>query len=363
MGHTLAEIADALGAKAVGNTAFEITAAAEPAQACATDLAVALDPKYAGDLSKGAARAALLSEDAPWQDFGLEGAVLVTRARYAMSGLTQALDPGPVIPVGIHPTAVIHDTAVIGDNAAIGPFVVIGRGVRIGDRSRIAAHVSIAEETQIGSDALLYSGARIGAKATIGDRLTVHHNASIAADGFSFVTPEKSAVEEVRETVGVRGDAKGQSWERIHSLGSVTIGDDVEIGANACIDRGTIRDTVIGRGTKLDNLTQIGHNVVLGEDCLICGMAGVAGSSRIGDRVVLGGHTAVNDNITLGDDVIAGGGSKIASNIPAGRVVWGYPATKMDAQVEIYKSLRRLPRLFQQVAEMKKAVSKLSKSD
>ncbi|MDJ0993890.1 MAG: UDP-3-O-(3-hydroxymyristoyl)glucosamine N-acyltransferase [Dinoroseobacter sp.] len=363
MGYTLAEIADALDAQAVGDTALRISGASEPTTAGPDQLAIALDPQYAAMLSEGSARAALLSGDAPWKDYGLAGAVLVGRARYAMSGLTQLLDPGPELAKGIHPTAIIDETAEIGDGAAIGPYVVIGRGVRIGARARIAAHVSVAEMARLGDDLLLYSGVRIGAYATIGDRFIAHHNASIAADGFSFVTPEKSAVEEIRETVGVRGEAKNQSWTRIHSLGSVTIGDDVEVGANACIDRGTIRDTIVGRGTKLDNHTQVGHNVVIGEDCLMAGMSGVAGSSVLGNRVVLGGHVGVNDNIVIGDDVIAGGGSKIASNAPAGRVLWGYPATKMDTQVETYKALRRLPRLFEQVSELKKAVSKLSKSD
>ncbi|MEM9395430.1 MAG: UDP-3-O-(3-hydroxymyristoyl)glucosamine N-acyltransferase [Pseudomonadota bacterium] len=363
MGHTLAKIAEALNAQAVGDTSLTIQGAAEPAMAGPDQLAMALDPKFAADLPKGSARAALLSADAPWQEYGLKGAVLVARARYAMSGLTKLLDPGPEIAPGIHPTAIIDASAEIGDGAAVGPYVVIGRGVRIGARARIASHVSVAEMAQLGADVLLYAGVRIGAYARIGDRFTAHHNASIGADGFSFVTPEKSAVEEVRETVGVRGEAQNQSWTRIHSLGSVTIGDDVEVGANACIDRGTIRDTIVGRGCKLDNHTQIGHNAQLGEDCLMAGMSGVAGSSRLGNRVVLGGHVGVNDNITIGDDVIAGGGSKIASNAPAGRVLWGYPATKMDTQVETYKALRRLPRLFDQVAELKKAVSKLGKSD
>jgi len=116
-----------------------------------------------------------------------------------------------------------------------------------------------------------------------------------------------------------QGDAAQQSWTRIHSLGAVTIGNDVEIGANAAIDRGTIRDTSIGDGTKLDNLVHIGHNVQIGRDCLLCGQVGIAGSSRIGDRVVMAGQCGVNDNIFVGDDVIAGGATKIFTNAPAGR--------------------------------------------
>ena len=143
----------------------------------------------------------------------------------------------------------------------------------------------------------------------------------------------------------------------------ISIGDDVELGANACIDRGTVRDTQIGNGCKFDNLAQIGHNVVIGNDCLICAQVGIAGSSRIGNNVVLGGQTGVSDNIFIGDNVITGGATKVLSNVPAGRVMLGYPAMKMDTQLDIYKQLRRLPRVIADVASLKKAVSKTDPSD
>lgn len=363
MVYSLSRIAEALGAQVVGNADLKVRGASEPAIAGPDELALAMDPKYADGLAQGKARAAMLWGDAPWQDFGLEGAILVSRARYAMSGLTTLMDPGPEIAQGIHPTAVIDPTAEIGPDAAIGPFVVIGRAARIGPRARIAAHCVIAEEAVLGGDILLHAGVKIGARVILGDRTICQPGASIGSDGFSFVTPETSAVEEVRKTVGARGDAVGQSWTRIHSLGSVEIGADVEIGANSCIDRGTIRNTTIGRGTKLDNLVHIGHNVQIGEDCLLCGQVGIAGSSRIGNRVVLAGQVGVNDNIVIGDDVIAGGATKIFTKTPAGRVLLGYPAMKMQSHVESYKAIRRLPRLAQQVAELQKAVSKLTRND
>jgi UDP-3-O-[3-hydroxymyristoyl] glucosamine N-acyltransferase len=185
----------------------------------------------------------------------------------------------------------------------------------------------------------------------------------IGSDGFSFVTPEKSGVEEIRETLGVRADHHPQGWSRIHSLGSVAIGDDVELGANVCIDRGTIRDTEIGSGTKLDNLVHVGHNVTVGRDCLLCGQVGIAGSARIGDRVVMAGQCGVNDNIFVGDDVIAGGATKIFTNAPAGRVLLGYPAVKMTTHIEMQKALRRLPRLAATVAALQKAISKPTGKD
>jgi UDP-3-O-[3-hydroxymyristoyl] glucosamine N-acyltransferase len=344
MGHTIAQIAKALGAQAEGDLSIMVTGAAEPASATARHLALAMDPKYADGLGKGAAVAALLWQGADWQALGLRAAIFAPRGRLAMAGLSRMLDPGPVIASGVHHLAVVDPTARIGAGAAIGPFVVIGAGAVIGANARIASHVSIAEEVLIGADALILQGARIGARVVIGDRFICQPGAVIGADGFSFVTPEKSGVEEIRETLGQRAGFTDQNWVRIHSLGAVTIGNDVEIGANACVDRGTIRDTVIGDGTKLDNLVHIGHNVQVGRDCLLCGQVGIAGSSRIGDRVVLAGQCGVNDNIFVGDDVIAGGGTKIFTNAPAGRVLLGYPAVKMETHLEMQKALRRLPR-------------------
>ncbi len=359
----LTEIAEALGADLFGDGSIEINGASEPGTAGADDLALAMDPKYADGLSEGQARAAILWQGADWEALGLEAALVVPRARYAMSGLTRLLDPGPEVAEGIHPSTVVDPSAVIGDGARIGPLVVIGRGVRIGENAVIAGHVSVAEDAFIGDDAVIHSGVRIGARVHIGHRVFIQPGAVIGADGFSFVTPEKSRVEAARESLGRDVEALNTNWTRIHSLGAVEIGDDVEIGANTCIDRGTIRATSIGRGTKLDNLVHIGHNVVVGEDTLICGQVGIAGSTRVGNRVVFGGQVGVSDNIFVGDDVVAGGATKIMTKVPAGRVVLGYPAMKMDQFIQAGQNWRRLPRLFADVASLKKAISKDQSSD
>lgn len=363
MAYTIADIAAAVGGEAFGALDLTIRGAAEPAVARPDELALAMDPKYADGLAQGQARAAILWDGADWQALGLESAIFVARSRFAMSGLTRLMDPGPKVAPGIHPTAVIADDVQIGANAAIGPFVVIGEGARIGENAVIASHTSIAEFAQIGDNALLHSGVRIGARVRIGDRFIAQAGGVIGADGFSFVTPEKSGVERARETLGDQGEISAQSWTRIHSLGAVLIGDDVETGANVTIDRGTIRDTQIGRGTKLDNQVHIGHNVVVGQDCLLCGQVGIAGSTRIGNRVVLGGQCGVSDNIFVGDDVVAGGATKIFTNAPAGRVLLGSPAVKMETHVEMQKSLRRLPRLVRQIAELQKTVSNKDNND
>lgn len=364
MGHTIEQIAAALGAEALGAVDLEVTGLAEPARAGPDQLALAMSEKFLADLSKGAARAAVLGAGSDWQALGLKAAIIAPRPRYALAGLTAAMDRGPGIAAGVHATAVIDASARIGAGAAIGPFVVIGRGARIGANARIDAHASIGAEAAIGDDAVIHAGVRIGARVRIGDRVFIHPGAVIGGDGFSFVTPEKSTVERARETLGkAAAPAASQSWTRIHSLGSVVLGDDVEIGANTAIDRGTIANTEIGDGTKLDNLVHIGHNVRIGRDCLICGQVGSAGSTVIGDRVVLGGQCGLSDNIVIGDDVVAAGATKIFSNVPSGRMLMGSPAVKMDTQVEIYKAMRRLPRVMKTVEALQKAVFNRGQND
>ena len=363
MSHRLRDIAAALGADAAGDLDMMIDRASEPAHAGPQDLALAMDARYADGLAQGQAKAAILWAGADWQAMGLKAAIFAPRSRFTMAGLTRHLDPGPAITAGIHRMSLVDPSASIGDGAAIGPFVSIGADVVIGPRARIASHVSIAEGVRIGPDALILQGAHIGARVVIGDRFICQPGAVIGSDGFSFVTPEKSGVEEIRQSLGKRQEIHDQSWARIHSLGSVVIGDDVEMGANSCIDRGTIRDTVIGSGTKLDNHVHVAHNVQVGRDCLLCGQVGVAGSASIGDRVVLGGKVGVSDNIFVANDVIAGGGTIILTNAPAGRVLLGYPAMKMETHIELQKALRRLPRLAARFAAFEAVMPKSSDSD
>lgn len=363
MPYTIAAIAQSLGVPFEGDGAVLVSSVAEPASAGPDQLALAMRPDFAEGLTQGAARAAMLWQGADWQSFGLSAAILAPRPRYAMSALSGMMDLGQGYGAGIHPSAVIDPSAKLGQNVAVGPFAVIGADAIIGDGSVIGPQVQIGWQAQIGTHAILHAGVRIGARVTIGDRFIGQPGACIGADGFSFVTPEPSGVEKARASLGEEGNTASQPWARIHSLGAVTIGNDVEVGANSCIDRGTVRDTQIGNGCKFDNLVQIGHNVVMGEDCLVCAQVGIAGSTVIGQNVVLGGQSGVSDNLVIGDRAILGGASVVLSNVPAGRVMLGYPAVKMDTHVESYKGLRRLPRLFRDVADLKKAVSKLTGND
>jgi len=358
MTFTIQQIADALGAEAAGDVDLPIAAAAEPADAGPLDLALAMSAKYAKELSSGQALAALVWPEADWQEMGLKAAIFAPRPRMAMSGLTALLDQGQGYARGIHASAIIDPTAELGEDVSIGPLCVIGAGARIGAGSVLGPHCVIGAGASLGQGAYLRDMVSIGARVRIGDRFICQPGSRIGSDGFSFVTPEVSTAETVRTTMKDSGDAKPQSWARIHSLGSVTIGNDVEIGANCTIDNGTIRDTEIGSGTKLDNLVHVGHNVRTGTDCLICGQTGLSGSVVIGNNVILGGQCGVADNTFVGDNVVATGATKIISNVPAGRVMMGYPAIKMELHTEIYKAQRRLPRLMRDVAALRKAVFK-----
>ncbi len=342
---TVEELADALGGGFAGDGTLEISGPAEPAAAKSDQIALAMDSSYASALAEGSARSAILWPGADWQSFGLAAAIFAPRPRYVLAGVTRFFDPTEAPPSGIHQTAVIASGAQIPADAYVGPFVVIENGVRIGSGAQIHSHVSIGADTVIGENALLHAGVRIGARIRIGARFIAQPGAVVGGDGFSFVTPQPGIVEEARATGSVAAEDQS-AYVRINSLGAVVIGDDVEIGANACIDRGTIADTVVGNGTKIDNLVQVGHNVRVGETCLLCGHVAIGGSTVIGDRVVLGGKAAIADHLTIGANSVITGNSGVASNVPPNRVMMGYPAVPMEQNVEMYKALRRLPRLL-----------------
>ena len=358
------EIAKALGAEAFGDLSLEIFAVNAPEKAGANELALGMDPSYEEALLASNARAAIVWPDADWEAMGFKAAIIAPRSRYTLSGVTHLFEKKPVIEAGIHPTAIIADTAQIGKNPAIGAFVVIGENVHIGDNARILSHSSISEGARIGNNALLYNSVRIGARVEIGDAFICQAGTVIGVDGFSYVTPKPGAIEEAKATGQISKQGETQGFARINSLGTVVIGNNVEMGANCAIDRGTIENTTIGNGTKFDNLVHIGHNVTIGETCLICGQVGIAGSTVVGDRVVLGGQVGLADHITVGSDVIAAGKSGVSSNVPSGRVIMGSPAMKMELNVEAYKALRRLPRTLAKFLQLERTVQDLvSKAD
>ena len=358
MRYTVREIAHAIDAEATGDLDLTILKLSEPFAAGPNDLAVAINPKYAEKLNLGRARAAILWADADWYSFGLAAAILPKNPRFTMAKLTEIMDLKQGFEDRIHPSAIIDPSARIGVDVTIGPGAVIGPNAKIGPRCVIGPLSFIGWKTEIGSESYIREQVSIGAGVSIGERFIANPGARIAGDGFSFVTPEPNAVDAVRATLGVQEKMTPQRWSRIHSLGSVTIGDDVEIGANTTIDSGTIRPTRIGHRTKIDSLVHIAHNVIVGHDTLICGQAGLAGSVTIGNHVIIAGQVGVADNLTIGDCVVLGAACKVLTSVRAGKVMLGYPATEMRSQIDAYKSLRRLPRIMRDIAAIKKAVFK-----
>lgn len=352
----LADIAAALDARVEGDGSLEIVRPVHPTEATGpADLALAMDKALVPLLESTKARAAVVAEGAVVPEGRLDGWIVVGRPRYAMAGLTDVFEKPVHAEPGVHPSAVIAPDAVIGDGVSIGPLVYVGPKAVVGDRTILMAHVTVGAEATVGTDCLFHPGARVGERCAIGNRVILHHNASIGADGFSYVTPERGSVESAKATGRV--EATNAMLRRINSLGAVVLADDVEVGANSAIDRGTIADTRIGRATKIDNLVQIGHNVQVGDMCMICGHAGIAGSVTIGNRVVLAGRVGVADHVRIGDDAVIAGMSGVGTDVPAKSVMMGYPAIKRSTFFEQFKMLARLPRLFADVAELKKKLS------
>ncbi|MEO1276279.1 MAG: UDP-3-O-(3-hydroxymyristoyl)glucosamine N-acyltransferase [Pseudomonadota bacterium] len=351
--HRLADIAAATGLEGEGDLSLRVRRPAEPASAGAEDLALAMAPKYAEALQAGAARAAVLWVGADWRALGLEAALFAPRAQVALSAVTGHFAPPLDLDPGIHPTAIVSEEAEVGEGAWIGPYAIIRPDVRIGAGARIGPHVTIGRGTTIGEDALIHAGVRLAHDLVIGDRVVIQAGACIGGDGFSFATPERGSVEAARAQGHVDEASRNTAYRRIASLGRVVIGDDVEIGAAACIDRGTIADTTIGSGTKIDNQVMLGHNVRVGETCLICGQVGLAGSTTVGDRTVLGGQVGVGDHIAIGADCVLAGGTLVGSDIKDGSVMMGAPAKSRQAQMEEMMALRRMPRLIAQMREVR----------
>ncbi len=360
--YTLQEIADAIDGRLIGDGNLRIARLAHPSDVAGPeDLALAMDPSLLPLLKDAKNVAAVVAGDENLSAF-VASRILVARPRVAMAKLTALFARPVVVSPGIHPSAVIAESAKIGANAAIGAFVYIGPNAVIGDNAVLHPHCYIGEEAVIGDNALVHSGVRIGAGTKIGDRVIIHFNASIGADGFSFVTPQMGSVEVAKAGSGGAVTATNTSLIRIASLAPVVIGNDVEIGANTSIDRGTIASTRIGNGTKIDNQVQIGHNVVVGDNCMLCGRVGIAGSAKIGNRVVLGGAVGVADHVTIGDDAIAMAMSGIAGNVAPRTIVGGLPASPREKVMENLFNVNRLKNFFRKIEDLGQRLDKLEKS-
>lgn len=315
-------------------------------------LALALSEGEIANLENTKAKAALVPLGVSFEGVST---IEVERPRLAMMKLLHVFYEAPDTPSGIHPSATVHPEAKLGKNVSIGPNAVVSRGAIIGDNTKLLPNVYVGKFANIGSDCLFHPSACIGDFVQIGSRVILHHGVSLGADGFSFVTETPDNIEQAREGGGVVGGKENQKVYKIPSLGSVEIGDDVEIGANTTIDRGTIENTTIGAQTKIDNLVMIGHNCKIGKACMIVSQVGIAGSCTIGDRVVIAGQAGLADHITIGDDCIILAQCGVTKSWPAKSVLMGAPAvsrkdflkrlkylSEAEVMVEKYKKYQHL---------------------
>ena len=360
---TLREIATAIDGTLTGDGSLRIARLAHPADISGTsDLALAMDAKLLPLLKNSEAVAAVVAARDENESGFIGARIAVARPRVALARLTALFAEPVTVAPGIHASAVIEKSAVIGKDVRIGALSYVGANAKIGAGSVLHPQSYIGEGASIGDNALIFSGVKIGAGTVMGVNAIIHFNTAIGADGFSFVTPQTGSVEAAKASGGTAVTASNTSLIRIASLAPVIIGDDVEIGANTSIDRGTIASTRIGRGTKIDNQVQIGHNVVIGEDCMICGRTGIAGSAIIGNRVVLGGAVGVADHVTVGDDAIAMAMSGIAGNVAPRTVVGGIPAAPRERVVESLFNVGRLKQFYKKIEHLAERLEKLEKN-
>jgi UDP-3-O-[3-hydroxymyristoyl] glucosamine N-acyltransferase len=332
----LKELANILGAELSGSGDTDITGVAGVREAAEGQITFITGKNYLKDLSQSRASAALVPPDTPDMHLPM---LRVKNPRLAFARALELFYVKPYHPLGISDKAAIGRNVVIGADPSIHPFAVIADDARIGDRVALYPGVHVGGGSIIGDDSIVYPNVSIREGIRVGKRVIIHSGTVIGSDGFGFVTDEGK-------------------HHKIPQIGGVVIEDDVEIGANCTIDRATLGNTVIKRGTKIDNLVQVAHNVTIGEHCLLAGQAGIAGSCTIGKYVVLAGQVGVADHITIGDRVMAAGGSAIVKDVPPGQVIGGYYTMPMKDWLKVQAVLPKLPELKKQVNDLEKEFHK-----
>jgi UDP-3-O-[3-hydroxymyristoyl] glucosamine N-acyltransferase len=334
----LQDIAAHLECRLEGDGSIEIRGVAGIEDAVAGDLTFFANPKYASALRSTQASAAILGETAE------PAPCAMLRARHPYLAFAQAValfaDPWRPAP-GVHPLAWVGDGVTLGADVSVGPFAAVADGTRIGARTIVHAHVTVGRQVEIGDDCVVHARVSIRERVRIGHRVVLQDGAVIGSDGFGFAR---------------RPDGTHQ---KIPQIGSIVIEDDVEIGANAAIDRPAVGETRVGAGTKIDNLVQIAHGVTIGRNVLLAAQVGVAGSVTIEDDVTLAGQVGVAGHITLGRGVVATAQTGIPNSVEPGTFVSGYPAIPNRDWLRSSAVFRKLPELKKLVAELERRIREL----
>src|SRR5580692_4146843 len=332
MMQTAKTIAEAVGAKLEGDGAVELRGVAAPERAGPHDLIYVEKAKHADRAVASAALCVIATENV-----SLPGKTVLrsSQAKVAFAKAAALILGRAPIAAGIHPTAIVAPLARISQNAGVGPFAVIGEDARVGEGTQIGAHSVIGAGCWIGDHCRIHPRVTLYAGVRIGHRVEIHSGAVIGADGFGYA------------------EGEGRYW-KFPQAGIVEIADDVEIGANTTVDRGSLDDTRIGEGVKLDNLVHIGHNCQIGAHTVIAAQTGISGSSKLGHHVVVGGQVGIADHCTLEDGSIAGAQAGIPTGkiIRKGQTVWGTPARPLDKFKEAYFWFARLPELGARVKKL-----------
>jgi UDP-3-O-[3-hydroxymyristoyl] glucosamine N-acyltransferase len=334
----LHELAERLGCELRGDGGVEIRGVAGIEKAGPGDLTFLANPRYATHLATTRAGAVIL---APGQEATLP-CLLSDNPYLTFARAVALLNPLPRPAPGVDPSARVDSTATLGPQVHVGALAVVGPGVRVGARSAIHPHVVLYEDVTIGEDCVLHSGVQVRERCRLGDRVIVQNGAVIGADGFGFARDESDR------------------YHKFPQVGVVVIEDDVEIGALSAIDRAALGETRIARGCKLDNLVQIGHSVTVGEDSVLAGQVGIAGSSHIGRGVTLAGQVGVAGHLTIGDGAIATAQTGIPSSVEQGALVSGYPAIDNRAWLRSSAVFAKLPELQRRVRELERRIRSLA---
>jgi UDP-3-O-[3-hydroxymyristoyl] glucosamine N-acyltransferase len=337
MNITAAQIAEQLRGEVIGDGSVQLTGFAPADSARPGDLTFAEKETYFAAAEQSQATAILVSGQ-----FAASKKVLirVPNARVAVARVLPLFFPADEAPQGIHPSAVIAASAQVDATAHIGPHCVVGPRVRLGARSVLMGGNHLGRDCQIGEDVCLYPNVVIYAKTQIGHRVAIHAGTVIGSDGYGYVFDEGR-------------------HRKMAQVGNVVIHDDVEIGANAAIDRGALGSTVIGAGTKIDNLVHVAHNVVMGRHCLIMGQVGFAGSTRLGDYCVVASQSGISGHLKLGNQVTIGAKSGVMRDIGDGETVLGIPAVPDKQAKRQIIAVQHLPELLRRMRELEKQVEEL----
>lgn len=334
---TLAQVAETVGGRVVGDPALRLTGIAPLDQAEAGDLSWLADPRRARDAAGSRAGALLVVAE---EHAGLRPGIVVSNPTAAFALWLGRIRPQKRPPAGVSRRAYVDAGAKIGRGASVGAGATVEKGARVGARAVLCPGSFVGEGAEIGDDTWLHPNASVLAGCRVGARCVLHAGAVVGTDGFGYVWD-------------------GEKHRKIPQVGIVRVEDDVDIGANSAVDRATFGETVIGRGTKIDNLVQVGHNVRIGEHSILCGQAGIAGSARLGSHVTLAGQAGIGDHATVGDGATATAKAGIPSRgvVAPGAVLSGYPPAPHREFLKRAALTARLPELFARLEKLEKAAA------